>query len=80
MYRCVKLIGLSGVQFGLKFITSVITDRIEWQEVLLPINHKIKNSEKRRIANWVMKEGEIYIERLTEEAIKTKAVIGWFKL
>ena len=40
------VIGLSGVQFGLQsyfVITSMITNRIGFHEVLSPINHKNYN-------------------------------------
>ena len=47
------VIGLSGVQFGMQsyfVITSAITDQIGLHEVLLPINYKNYNFEKRDIA------------------------------
>ena len=49
------------------FTASMITDWIRCQKVLLPIDHKITISEKRRIAKLKQKE-EICIRRLTKDA------------
>ena len=43
------------------FITIMITDRIGRHEVLLPINYKNYNSEKKRIASYG------YIKQLTKK-------------
>ena len=50
-YGMIRVITKSDVRAaGVRFITSVITDRIGRHEVLSPINHKSTISEKRRIA------------------------------
>ena len=60
------VIGLSEVQFGLDpyfVIMSMITDRIELPEVLLPINHKNYNLQGKMI-NQVMKKNGKFASRL----------------
>ena len=49
------------------FITSMITDRIGRQEVLLPINHKNYNFQEKKNSQ-VEKERESCIKRLAKEA------------
>ena len=77
------VIGLSEVQFGLDpyfVIMSMITDRIELPEVLLPINHKNYNLQGKMINQVMKKKWKICIE--TEKVVcvsmvtETEDVIG----